>query len=289
MTIRTTVGVAFITLALAVAAPAQAQDDPRILYCGPFGFESNPINGALSNLGWLDDTTVLFQDEPRLLAALRDGPWDLVIIRWFDIFRGADTAAIIDELAAYVDGGGRLMFSMARLDEQPELWPVLGIESAVDLVEPLQDIFTAYGRDEPTMRHPAFAGLVWRASDDPFLPPSNDYGDSLRARSDAFVVAEFGDDATGAIVVSCDGRVIVNGQHWDYWESGIRVAEYQLKWLLGCPADLDGDGELTVFDYFEFQNRFDSGAATGFADFDYDGRLDVFDFLEYLNLFDAGC
>ncbi|NRA56526.1 MAG: hypothetical protein HRU13_00150 [Phycisphaerales bacterium] len=60
--------------------------------------------------------------------------------------------------------------------------------------------------------------------------------------------------------------------------------------LLGgsdCRADIDGDGELTIFDFLEFQNLFDSGDLT--ADFDGDGSLTLFDFLEFQNEFDAGC
>jgi len=54
-----------------------------------------------------------------------------------------------------------------------------------------------------------------------------------------------------------------------------------------CPADLDGDGELTVFDFLEFQNLFAAGDLT--ADFDGDGELTIFDFLEFQNLFVLGC
>ncbi|MFI4916076.1 MAG: GC-type dockerin domain-anchored protein [Phycisphaerales bacterium JB060] len=54
-----------------------------------------------------------------------------------------------------------------------------------------------------------------------------------------------------------------------------------------CRADLDGDGELTVFDFLEFQNLFDMGDLT--ADFDGDGELTVFDFLEFQNDFAQGC
>jgi hypothetical protein len=54
-----------------------------------------------------------------------------------------------------------------------------------------------------------------------------------------------------------------------------------------CPADLDGDGQLTVFDFLEFQNLFASGDLA--ADFDGDGSLTLFDFLEFQNQFDAGC
>ncbi|GIW74610.1 MAG: hypothetical protein KatS3mg103_1132 [Phycisphaerales bacterium] len=55
----------------------------------------------------------------------------------------------------------------------------------------------------------------------------------------------------------------------------------------GCPVDLDGDGQLTVFDFLEFQNLFASGDPR--ADFDGDGELTLFDFLEFQNQFSAGC
>jgi len=54
-----------------------------------------------------------------------------------------------------------------------------------------------------------------------------------------------------------------------------------------CRPDLDGDGELTVFDFLAFQNLFDAGDLA--ADFDEDGSLTLFDFLQFQNEFDAGC
>ncbi|MFI4916822.1 MAG: GC-type dockerin domain-anchored protein [Phycisphaerales bacterium JB060] len=54
-----------------------------------------------------------------------------------------------------------------------------------------------------------------------------------------------------------------------------------------CRADLDGDGQLTIFDFLEFQNLFDAGDPA--ADFDGDGDLTIFDFLAFQNEFDAGC
>ncbi|MFI4917517.1 MAG: GC-type dockerin domain-anchored protein [Phycisphaerales bacterium JB060] len=54
-----------------------------------------------------------------------------------------------------------------------------------------------------------------------------------------------------------------------------------------CPADLDGDGSLTVFDFLEFQNLFAAGDLR--VDFDGDGDLTLFDFLAFQNAFDAGC
>jgi hypothetical protein len=54
-----------------------------------------------------------------------------------------------------------------------------------------------------------------------------------------------------------------------------------------CYADLDGDGDLTIFDFLEFQNLFDAGDPA--ADCDEDGGLTIFDFLCFQNAFDAGC
>ncbi|OAB55131.1 hypothetical protein AY599_19135 [Leptolyngbya valderiana BDU 20041] len=54
-----------------------------------------------------------------------------------------------------------------------------------------------------------------------------------------------------------------------------------------CRVDLDGDGELTIFDFLAFQNLFDAGDPA--ADFDGDGDLTIFDFLAFQNEFDAGC
>ena len=55
----------------------------------------------------------------------------------------------------------------------------------------------------------------------------------------------------------------------------------------GCPADIDGDGQLTIFDFLEFQNLFAAGDLR--ADFDGDGSLTLFDFLDFQNQFAAGC
>ena len=54
-----------------------------------------------------------------------------------------------------------------------------------------------------------------------------------------------------------------------------------------CPADIDGDGSLTLFDFLEFQNLF--AAMDPRADFDGDGDLTLFDFLDFQNAFAQGC
>lgn len=55
----------------------------------------------------------------------------------------------------------------------------------------------------------------------------------------------------------------------------------------GCRADLDGDGQLSFFDFLAFQTLFSAGDAA--ADFDRDGELTFFDFLAFQQEFAAGC
>ena len=66
--------------------------------------------------------------------------------------------------------------------------------------------------------------------------------------------------------------------------AGWRLAEGSCE---SCRVDLDGDGQLTIFDFLAFQNLFDAGDLT--ADFDGDGSLTIFDFLAFQNEFDLGC
>ncbi|MFG0282861.1 MAG: GC-type dockerin domain-anchored protein [Phycisphaerales bacterium JB039] len=61
---------------------------------------------------------------------------------------------------------------------------------------------------------------------------------------------------------------------------------YDLDCLI-CRPDLDGDGELTFFDFLAFGNLFAAGDMR--ADFDGSGDLDLFDFLAFQTAFDAGC
>lgn len=56
---------------------------------------------------------------------------------------------------------------------------------------------------------------------------------------------------------------------------------------MGCPADCDGDGELTVLDFVCFQGLFLSGDEA--ADMNGDGILNILDFVAYQAAFQAGC
>ncbi|MGD1916226.1 MAG: GC-type dockerin domain-anchored protein [Phycisphaerales bacterium] len=57
--------------------------------------------------------------------------------------------------------------------------------------------------------------------------------------------------------------------------------------LFTCFADMNGDSQLNIFDFLEFQNLFDAGDLA--ADCDEDGALSLFDFLCFQNGFDIGC
>ncbi|MFI4916675.1 MAG: GC-type dockerin domain-anchored protein [Phycisphaerales bacterium JB060] len=88
--------------------------------------------------------------------------------------------------------------------------------------------------------------------------------------------------ADARIVFTLDGATSSNGN--------IRTDNFYITGDAGtggCRADLDGDGELTIFDFLQFQNLFDAGDLA--ADFDGDGSLTLFDFLAFQNEFDAGC
>lgn len=260
-----------------LASPAPAQE---VLY-GRFGsFVFTPVGGGLVDLG-LDVTLELSPDD--FLDQLRLGGWDMVVVRSTGQFPPVFADEILGLLEAHVAAGGALHFEMADLQNAPRpLLDLLGLEGAVDLELPLSDIIV------PTPPHP-----IWDTDIGGRFPPADerfgsDYGDHLILGPSAFSVSSFGIDGPPAMAVARGGRVVVNGQEWDNWWPGARsVARRQLAWIISCKADLDGDGDLTVFDFIEFQNLFDAGDAR--ADVFYDGRLDVFDFLAFFNQFEAGC
>jgi hypothetical protein len=71
-----------------------------------------------------------------------------------------------------------------------------------------------------------------------------------------------------------------------YTSAGLREYIARLD-CASCPADCDGSGDLTFFDFLCFQNLF--AALDPGADCDGDGELTFFDFLCFQNAFAAGC
>ncbi|MFG0285119.1 MAG: GC-type dockerin domain-anchored protein [Phycisphaerales bacterium JB039] len=83
-------------------------------------------------------------------------------------------------------------------------------------------------------------------------------------------------------------RMVAIGAH-DTWVAGRTRGAVDIFDLdcLRCEPDLDGDGELTFFDFLAFGNLF--AASDLRADFDGSGELDLFDFLAFQTAFTAGC
>ena len=82
----------------------------------------------------------------------------------------------------------------------------------------------------------------------------------------------------------------VTSTFWDITTDGDLMLVQSLLFAAAadtCRVDLDGDGQLTIFDFLAFQNLFDAGDPI--ADFDGDGSLTIFDFLAFQNEFDVGC
>ena len=137
-------------------------------------------------------------------------------------------------------------------------------------------VVVGYGQDGATLR--------------PFLWTQ---GDGMRPLDDVFT-DDFGLDLTGwtltlaldVTVHTASGRTAIVGVGTNpggQTEAFLAVLDPAPP----CRVDLDGDGELTIFDFLIFQTLFDAGDLT--ADFDGDGVLTIFDFLRYIDEFDDGC
>jgi hypothetical protein len=96
-----------------------------------------------------------------------------------------------------------------------------------------------------------------------------------------------GTGPTSVVAVDLDGDGAVDLAAAHATSDVVEVTLSACEATPACPADLDGDGELTIFDFLAFQNLFDAGDPI--ADFDGDGSLTIFDFLAFQNAFDAGC
>ena len=101
-------------------------------------------------------------------------------------------------------------------------------------------------------------------------------GSTLRTITATSAVGQFGFDCVGIGDVTGDGIA----------DFAVAAAVGDTVYVIegNCSADLDGDGEATIFDFLAFQNAFDAGDPI--ADFDGDGDLTIFDFLAFQNAFD---
>jgi len=275
--IRTTL-MALVTLSV-VALDARAQGTD-FLYWKETPAATDVIFGALLDLGLTGD---IARSLDQFLDKVDDRAWPVVIIWRYRALGLTDEARVIDALRQHLDEGGRLLVNMPQLDDMPAMQRFLGLEGAVDLVPPQQQI-----RQVAVPLHPAVAKGFIRPSGEP--PVLADIGDVLVPGPDARPLLQYELDETIASVMVRSGQVIVNGWEWTDWSSGdgAAMATDQIEWLISCPVDVDGDGTLDLFDLLEFQSLFVAGDPA--ADwFDYDGKLTVFDFLAYFDAFEVGC
>lgn len=256
---------------------ASAQDRDVLYWAEPSAL-TDPISAALGDFDVEGYRALTFLE---FTQQFDDGPWRLIAIRRTGLLDVPTQLAVIDRLQDHLDRGGTVMVHLAGLEDMPLMQDFLGVADAQDVVEPLPRIHTARLPLHPT----AGFGFI-RALDEPF---GIEFGASLTPGPGSRPLFVY-EGETIASVLNRGGRVIVNGYEPDGWAGGDAqpVARTQIEWLLGCPADLNGDGRLDLFDFLEFQTLFDAGDPK--ADwFDYDGELTAFDFLAFFNAFEAGC
>ncbi len=110
----------------------------------------------------------------------------------------------------------------------------------------------------------------------------------LRGGPDGFGEAQLvisGDEISHFTTGDSNGDGLTDLIVSDFGDDSVAVVLAKPRFV--CPADLDGDGALTIFDFLAFGNLFD--LADPRADFDGDGAFTIFDFLAFQNAFDAGC
>ncbi|OAB62508.1 hypothetical protein AY599_28540 [Leptolyngbya valderiana BDU 20041] len=267
-------GAAAAVVLMLAGSSARAQE---VLLIQPDTFEFGVIGGALDELN-LEYTFAVSRDQ--ILDALRSQSWDLIIVRGRSV--GVIETLVLDELEPHVASGGLLHVQLSDLENaSARQYRLLGLRDAIDLELPLSEL------GAPSPAHPSVPGIGFLSLWDQTYPP--DYGDALVPSEDSYFTQWYADTRLPATVISMNGNVLVNGPQWDNWAPGDTSAfvARQIAWMLSCKADLDGDGELTVFDFLEFQTLFDAGDVR--ADVLYDGRHDIFDFLAFFNLFESGC
>ena len=264
-----------IILVAACCTRASAQDRD-VLYWADSSALTDPISAALGGFDVEGYRALTFLEFTQQFDA---GPWRLIAIRRVGRLDTTTQVALIDRLEDHLARGGRVLVHLAEIEQMPMLQRFFGLNGAEDLVAPLE----AGPLLDPS--HPAGRFFLEVADE----PMTHEFGARLAPGADSKPFFAF-DDGTIASILALEGQIIVNGWEPDGWDGGlgIIVAADHLRWLLGCPADLDGSGSLDLFDFLEFQRLFDAGDPS--ADwFCYDGRLDVFDFLAFFNAFQAGC
>lgn len=210
--------------------------------------------------------------------------WPLVVIEWYTPLDAGRKERLLAALAEHLDHGGRLLLIYTNLDEWPELQELVGVRTTGDVTWVRGRRIWSVDPAHPTWPGP---GGTFVSGLEDFW---EDNGDFLDPGANGFILAEW--EVPGghpAMTLTRASRVMTYGFDLDAFEQSaiLDAVINQLIWLLDCQADIDGDGELTFFDFIEFQSHFAVGDPR--ADFSFDGHLDFFDFLEFQNQFAIGC
>jgi hypothetical protein len=267
----------FALMCGALALPARAQPEIEALIFQNAGVASSGFH-ACGELGY---TRILTRTENNFLEVIRMQSWDLVIIEMpFDII--TQKALVAQLLEDHVAAGGRLLVNFNNLDEWPRLQRLMGVSRTQELLVPLNVLKT-------TPRHASYSISV------PVFPwitnPWTDSGDHLTPDGNGIVVGQF-EDQSAAMVLSNDGRTVVNGFDWDSYQGGpsTRLARVQIEYMMACRADLDqstGEKKLDIFDFLAFQDLFIR--QDPLANMVFDPSFDIFDFLAFQSAFVNGC
>ena len=229
----------------------------------------DPVTGLASPPVGLSGLPPMFENVATVDFAGESGRYVLTAGPTGTVFE--DRLVLVDSMGAVLDVSGDLGLG----DNDGVVWDDLNSRLVV------HDYNAADGLPPvATVDDPFGTPMVMLLASPPFR---SNVGDSaIDPRTGRLFTTGF--DSSGGFLVE-----VLDSSYADIGPFGTseQVVGIAFVWDQDCRADLDGDGELTIFDFLTFQNLFDTGDPL--ADFDGDGSLTIFDFLAFQNAFDGGC
>jgi hypothetical protein len=266
-----------VVLGLGSAREAAAQAEiEALVYDWPS--QSLVAQSAIRELGY---TLSVVSDETFFIQFLNQQSWDLVVLQLprDDITKKAVVAQLLED---HVAAGGRLLVNYNHLDQWSRLQALMGVERAED--PPLR---VNVIKSDPI--HPSFPRNHYGSGNPVIGSAWPDKGDWLWPSSTGELAGIFM-GGEPAIVVSNEGRTIVNGFDWDSYAATESFIREQIKYIMSCKPDLDpstGSGVLDIFDFLAFQNLFVQ--QDPLANMAFNANFDIFDFLAFQSTFVQGC
>ena len=284
------------TAGLAAAASAQDVAIVAAASASSTGTQFTEVERILVESARFDSVTVIntVAVTPTLDELLA---FDSIII-WTNV-TPINPALLGDTLADYVDAGGGVVVAVFANSSTTTDRDISGRWRA----NPDYEVIVARSGNQSGLAtlgtilepdHPIMAGVTtFSGGTSSFRPRVTDLNPGARA------IAEWDDGRVLVAVGANEKRVdlgfypppnTVSASFWDISTDGDLMLVQALLFAAGgggCRADVDGDGQLTIFDFLEFQNLFAMGDLR--ADFDGDGQLTIFDFLQFQNEFAEGC